>query len=119
MFCHFHTSDVFHWLHLVAETLVLPVQLLSVELLLLQEDVLLLQSLYGGLQLPVLLLQLQNSTGNALVELVDQRFASCGREKLLLEKEVSVTVGGRGGRTLGVGVVVVLCQLLQLPAQVS
>lgn len=73
--------DVNHDGHLVAETLVLPVQLLRVELLLLQEVVLLLQPLDGGLQLPVLLLQLQDAAGDALVQLVDQRLSSCGTEK--------------------------------------
>ena len=57
--------------YLLAEALVFPVQLLGVELLLLQEVILLFQSLYRGLQLPVLLLQLQHPTGNTLVQLVN------------------------------------------------
>lgn len=66
--------------HLLAEALVLPVSFLGVKLLLLQEVVLLFQSLYGGLKLPVLLLQLQHPTGNTLVQLIDQRLTSCSRD---------------------------------------
>lgn len=109
--------------HLVAETLVLPVQLLRVELLLLQELVLLLQPLYGRLQLPVLLLQLQHAAGDALVQLVDQRLTGWAERREPLPEYRRVETDGlrtdRWRLTLGVGVVVVLGELLQLPAQVS
>lgn len=73
------SSDV--WSHLLAEALVLSVQLLHLELLLLHVVVVVLQSLDGRLQLPVFLLQLQHPTGDALVQLVHQGLACCSGEQ--------------------------------------
>ena len=67
--------------YLLAEALVLALQLLAVKLALLLGQGALPQLLDGALQTLVLLLELQQTAGRRLVQLEHKRLARCGRRE--------------------------------------